>query len=756
MHYSISMRVTKFCYFGLFLSIIISFYQCSSGPATETDRFAGNRAMAAMLDSLNRVAIPMENYQLNARRAEALLNQTKSETDMNKKIGMAFQYATEVLNSGKTEQASNEFLNIISAFGGYDKALNDNTKVAYELLAVSFLRMGEQQNCVDNHTAASCIIPLRNPGFHKIKTGSEKAIQVYLKILDKYPDDLGSRWLLNIAYMTLGQYPQGVPAKWLIPTSVFAYKGNLKPFKDIAIPLGLDLNSLSGGVCMEDFNNDGFMDLFVTDYQMMAQCHLYLNKGDGAFRDATKEAKLTGIVGGLNTMHTDYDNDGNKDILILRGGWLRKGGNLPNSLLHNNGDGTFSDVTVKAGLLSFHPTQAGAWADFDSDGFVDLFIGNENSQDNPSPSEFYHNNGDGTFTEVSGKTGLVVNAFVKGASWGDINNDGKPDLYLSVLGGNNQLWVNRGGTSVDNWKFENIAASAGVEKPVMSFPCMFFDYNNDGYQDIFVNSYDSRRLDKVGFDIASEYLGKKVECELPCLYRNNGNETFTDVSEQTGVKKVMYTMGLNYGDLDNDGFLDFYCGTGAPDYRSIGPNRMFRNINGEKFEEVTMAGFGHLQKGHGIAFGDLDNDGDQDIYSVFGGAFEGDNAFNMLFQNPYDDTNPWVNITLEGKTANRAAIGAKVKINIITKSGSKRAIYHVVSTGASFGSNSLEIESGLGDAASIESVEVTWPKAGVPVSTYTGIALNTFVKLTEGDSKVNVLNRKKIIFNLDQNFAKTK
>lgn len=198
-------------------------------------------------------------------------------------------------------------------------------------------------------------------------------------------------------------------------------------------------------------------------------------------------------------------------------------------------------------------------------------------------------------------------------------------------------------------------------------------------------------------------------------------------------------MGNNFGDLDNDGWTDIYLGTGKPDLSSLIPNRMFRNVNGQRFEDITMNGFGQIQKGHGVAFGDLDNDGDQDIYVVVGGALEGDLSNNILLENPGTPYH-WITIFCEGKNCNRDAIGAKIKVNTIQKDGKKRSIWATVGTGGSFGAASLRQEIGLGDATRIESVEVTWPKPGLPPSVYTNISLDSHIKLVEGNSSAEPVN----------------
>ena len=161
------------------------------------------------------------------------------------------------------------------------------------------------------------------------------------------------------------------------------------------------------------------------------QLRFFHNNGDGTFSDRTRQAGLIGELGGLNIIETDYNNDGHPDVLVLRGGWWGKFGEYPMSLLRNNGNGTFDDVTEDAGLLSAHPTQTAAWADFDNDGWLDLFVGHESTPNDPHPSQLFHNNHDGTFTEVGAANGLADLGFVKGVAWGDFNNDGRPDLYVS-------------------------------------------------------------------------------------------------------------------------------------------------------------------------------------------------------------------------------------------------------------------------------------------------------------------------------------
>lgn len=218
------------------------------------------------------------------------------------------------------------------------------------------------------------------------------------------------------------------------------------------------------------------------------------------------------------------------------------------------------------------------------------------------------------------------------------------------------------------------------------------------------------------------------------LYHNNGNSTFADVTTEAGLAgKVIYAMGSNFGDIDNDGWLDFYVGTGNPDLRSIIPNRMFRSVEGRRFEEITLeGGFGHLQKGHGTAFADLDRDGDQDIYMVMGGAFQGDQFSGVLFENPGWPDRRWIALELEGRSANRSAIGARVELVVTEANGATRSLWRTVRTGGSFGSGSLQLHVGLGPAVRVEQLRITWPDAARSKTLYDNVAVNQAYRVVQG------------------------
>jgi hypothetical protein len=363
------------------------------------------------------------------------------------------------------------------------------------------------------------------------------------------------------------------------------------------------------------------------------------------------------------------------------------------------------------------------------------------------PSQLFLNNKDGTFTEVASKVGIKLDAFVKAVVWGDVNNDGLPDLFASVLFGPNRLYINRGGTSVDTWKFEEAAATAGVQLPTNSFPSWFFDYDNDGWEDLLVLSYDVRSKTPLHEAVAREYLGlpyptgadgKSTKPEQTRLFHNKGDGTFEDVSAKVGLAdKVIFAMGSNFGDLDNDGWLDFYVGTGNPDLRSVIPNRMFHSIGGKKFEEVTLpGGFGHLQKGHSTAFADLDRDGDEDVYAVLGGAYPSDRFASVLFENPGWKDNTWITLELEGKTANRSAIGARVALDVTDASGAVRTVHRTVNSGGSFGAGPLQLHVGLGRATAVREVRVTWPDAARSKNSYRDLAVGHVYHIVQGSAPV--------------------
>lgn len=686
-------------------------------------RAASTARMAERLEVIAQMAVRNNSEYANSARAEALRLENP-EPDLRSQLTHRAHLGEQLLYAGRSDEAIPVFEGILATVaehrGEVPRPYVDRNR---EFLGISYLRLGAQENGVLDRTGGSFLLPMSPDARHMNERGARAAIAVYEAILRDDPSKMLSRWLLNLAYMTVGEHPDRVPEQWLIPVEAFESEYDIHRFPDVAPALGLDVVGHGGGSIMEDFDGDGYLDILASSRSLRDQIRYFRNNGDGSFTDRTVESGLQGLVSGIQIVQTDYDNDGFRDVLVLRGAWLLPG--RPNSLLRNNGDGTFDDVTEAAGLLDEFPTQAAAWGDYDNDGWLDLFIGNETPpRTRPNPSQLFHNNGDGTFTDVADDAGVAVVGIVKGVAWGDIDNDGQLDLYVSRMGQPNLLFHNDG-DAAGRPRFSEVGGAAGVREPMVSFPTWFFDYNNDGWQDIFVSGYKT-----APGDIAREYLGLPHGSELPRPYRNNGDGTFTDATKAAHVDKIMNMMGSNFGDLDNDGYQDFYAGTGTPDLRSLMPNRVFRNAGGEYFQEVTPSGgFGRLDKGHAVAFGDVDNDGDQDIYVVMGGAYEGDISQNAFFANP-GHGNAWITLRLEGVATNRAAMGARIRVTVDRDAGS-RDIYVTVTTGGSFGASSLQQEIGLGDATAIRQIAITWPTTG-QTDVYQDVGMNQILHIREG------------------------
>jgi hypothetical protein len=329
--------------------------------------------------------------------------------------------------------------------------------------------------------------------------------------------------------------------------------------------------------------------------------------------------------------------------------------------------------------------------------------------------------------DVASAAGVTNDRFAKGVSWGDSDDDGDPDLYVSNIGPN-RLYRNEGdGTFVD------VAAAAGVEEPVgRSFACWFFDWDQDGDLDLFVADYGAPKE-----AVFASWLGMGDGPGHPRLYRNDGGR-FSDVSLAAGMGRPALPMGANYGDLDNDGWPNLYLGTGVPAFDALMPNQMYRNDGGRRFQDVTFAGgFGHLQKGHGVAFGDLNNDGDQDLLEQMGGAFPYDAYANALYENP-GASGSWVTLRLRAAGANRFAVGARVEV-LVREGERRRAIRVLVGSGGSFGGSSLQQEVGLGAATAIEAVRVRWPGSGA-WQTFTGVTARRGFLLVEGERRPRALS----------------
>src|SRR5262249_7167099 len=248
-------------------------------------------------------------------------------------------------------------------------------------------------------------------------------------------------------------------------------------------------------------------------------------------------------------------------------------------------NGTFTDVTIASGLaLPLTSTQAAVWTDIDNDGFVDLFVGNESA-----PAQLFRNNHDGTFTDIAATAGVDRTAFIKSVTAIDYDNDGWPDLYVSNLSGDSFLYHNN-----HDRTFTELGRALGVPGSGKGFVTWAFDYDNDGWDDLFATSYFTS-----ADETARTYLKLPHSATTLKLYKNLGGGNFRDVTSEVGLDKVFMPMGANFGDVDNDGFLDIFLGMGNPSYASLAPSVLLRNHGGTSFVDISASsGTSELHKGH--------------------------------------------------------------------------------------------------------------------------------------------------------------
>jgi tetratricopeptide (TPR) repeat protein len=607
--------------------------------------------------------------------------------------------------------------------------LTKTVQTLEEVLAVGYLRRASLDTTPTGPVSSSQLVPSHPGGTGTHAADVENAIQHLGNRLKTDPSDLESEWLLNLAWMEAGKYPASVPAQFRVPPSVFASGDDVGRFIDVAPSAGVNVRGMAGGVIVDDFEGTGLLDIVTSQIDDCAPLRLFHNNGDGTFTDRARQAGLENQVGGLNLIQADYNNDGCIDILVLRGGW-----EFPRrrSLLRNNCDGTFTDVTVAAGLQEpMRSSQSAVWVDIDNDGRLDLFIANENQ-----PSQLFRNNGDGTFTDISRRAGIDQTAFSKAVVAADYDNDGYPDLFVSNYTGSNFLYHNNGDLT-----FSNAAASAGVEAPRMSFAAWFFDYDNDGWPDLFVTGYFISTDESV-----RSYLKLPRRGETLKLYRNLRNGKFQDVTAQVGLDRVFMPMGCNFGDVDNDGFLDFYMGMGDPSLSSLLPNTLFHNDGGKRFVDITTsAGVGAIAKGHGVAFADLGNNGNEDMFAVMGGPYAGAANTARLFANPGNHGNHWITLRLVGVKSNRSAIGARITVTVETAGDGTRRIVRTVGSGGSFGASPLQQHIGIGKAAGIENIEVWWP-ASKTRQNFAHVTPDQFLQIREFEAVPHKLARRSFHF----------
>jgi hypothetical protein len=506
------------------------------------------------------------------------------------------------------------------------------------------------------------------------------------------------RFTLRQVWDAMGGYPKDFPeaARFhLRPEAVDLRNPPALKFTDIAPKLGIDKLAGAGPCGWADYDGDGRYDLISCGCDNF--CSLFRAVA-GGFVEATQEANLNRLEPGFGSAWADYDNDGDPDLYIARNGW---NGPAANSLLRNNGNGTFTDVADQAGVnnrgSSFHT----AWFDYDRDGWLDLVVSNGVYVDGSS-NHVYRNRGDGTFEDVTERAGLTVppRYGTIGVALGDYDADGWPDIFYHGRMDANRLFHNNG-----DGTFTDVAAAAGVVGPGTQngFIALFSDLDSDGDLDLFTGSLGT--WDEVLAGYQPGYEAGPTD-NIPRYYRNEGNGRFADVSLEAGLRYPLGIMAGSIADLDNDGYQDIYLGTGNPEVRRLEPNIFLHNRGGRRFEDLTrFTKLGAVDKGHGITFLDWDGDGDLDMFASLGGFFHGDWSRSAFFLNEAGNRNNWLSVRLRQPVRNRDAIGSHVTVT----AGSWRQV-QVLTAGRGFASTDPPVlHFGLGRLERIDRLDIVWP-----------------------------------------------
>lgn len=497
--------------------------------------------------------------------------------------------------------------------------------------------------------------------------------------------------------------------------------------------------TVGAGCAFVDYDNDGWLDIYLVnsgpcDFYRPAvplRNALYRNNRDGTFTDVTLKAGVPGNAYGMGVAVGDYDADGLPDLFVTQ---------YPNSILyHNNGDGTFTDVTAKAGVSCPGWATSAVWFDYDNDGRLDLFVcrfADFSKEKNvfcgghgpgeryyckpnvfqPMPGWLFHNNGDGTFTDVSRESGIAGSL---GKAWGvvaaDVNNDGWMDLFVGSDTTPNSLFMNQGkGRFLDNGMLAGVAYNPfGVARSGMGVDAV--DYNQDGWMDLFVAN---------------------VDHEMYSLYRNNKDGAFDDDAIKTGIgstTRLMSGWGLKFFDFDNDGDVDLMIANGHPDLtvqshhrelRYLEPLLLFQGGSGAWKNLSAQAGpaFARDIAGRGLAIGDFDNDGSVDVLVT------ANNGEPLLLKNNATQGRHWLGIRLIGKQSNIDAVGAK----ITWQSGDLKRHYTKIGGGSYLSAHDPRLVLGLGGRTAVDWVEVQWPRPGGATQRFTGLPVDRYITLVEG------------------------
>ena len=532
------------------------------------------------------------------------------------------------------------------------------------------------------------------------------------------------QWLFHVALAQIDQTKERLPPfpeGMLFPVQepkIDPANPPLLAFEDIAPKLGIHHLNGNGTVAWGDIDGDGKLDLIVSGSGTFIR--VYRNDGD-RFTDVTNEVGLANVPSGYSLNLVDYDNDGWLDLYISLNGWS---GPYPNLLFHNE-HGKFVNVSKKSGLDDPGSGFVSLWADLDNDGWLDVVIANGVLKDGSVP-QIYRNNRDGTFTNVTKAAGLHEPASYGaiGVALGDYDKDGRVDILINGLAGApNRLYHNDG-----NWHFTEVARKAGVMQAAHNgFVCFFFDYNNDGWPDILTTSLAPWESVVDGLKKGYAPSPRSIHPDSSRLFRNNRDGTFTDVTFEAKLYYPTGTMGAGVADVDNDGYVDVYLGTGDPQMSRLEPNRFFHNNGDGTFSDLTnYVGFARPgNKGHGVAFVDIDNDGDLDIFAQLGGHYPGDHAYNAFYRNLKGNRNNWLEVDLQGVKSNRFAVGAQLTV----KAGDL-LVYREVKGSEGFGATSpYRQHFGLGKKTKIDSLEIRWP-SGME-HTFSSLDVNQIIAVRE-------------------------
>ena len=539
---------------------------------------------------------------------------------------------------------------------------------------------------------------------------------------------LNSLWFLTLLLVFAPQKPTFEEVS--PTTSKITWKHDNAQSPDRQLP-----ETVGAGCAFLDYDNDGWMDIYLvnsgpSDFftpPAPLKNALYRNNHDGTFTDVTDKAGVAGGRFGMGVAAADYDGDGNIDLYITSYG--------ENILYRNNGNGAFTDVSEKAGVTAPGWSTCATWFDYDNDAKLDLFVSSfvfyDKSQNplctdatlkrryycvprlfKPQPSRLFHNNGDGTFQDVSRESGIAGSP---GKSFGavatDVNNDGLMDLFVANDTMPNFLFLNKGGG-----KFEEIGLAAGVAfgeagRPRSGMGVDAADFDGDGWQDLFVANIDQ---------------------EFFSLYHNDKELIFTDQpGEIAPATQLLSGWGLKFFDYDNDGDPDLFLVNGHPDdmietrvprVRHKEPLLLFENT-GRAFKDVSASAgpvFNKMFSGRGMALGDFDNDGDADVLTSNNGEPP------LLLRNQGGNRNNWIGLQLIATKSNPAAVGA----TITWQAGALKRTRLKTSGGSYLSSHDPREILGLGRATKIDFVEIRWPSG--KIDKLTNVPLNTYVKVIEG------------------------